>query len=330
MTKVVAKARETSKFGSVPSVEAEWRVRGLDGDGRVMIESTAVRTCGPDGTRELAWFRDIKVARVELIDVEVEVDEYTVAQSFGWPSASPQSVVVAESEDTKFRELLRPPLTEDRRRKARFSVPRAQLGSHLLLSAHVVRGSACSDGDVGNVVGQYLARTPHTERLKIRFDAPDWKEGGGLPIDWTQFDSAHAELIWRWKGLENLADAEPVIKLELNSAHESIQSLLQSRDAARKWSRTAVAHFIAAEAMFELAAVAASQTRGGEIPQDTGIAAALAMVAERLQRSPADLIEDLSHPKTSLELMHELRLKFGMGYNMNVLAEIATRRGGAQ
>jgi len=329
MSQIIAKARETSKLGSVPSVEARWLVRGVDADGRTMIEPREARTCGSDGERELPWYRELKVERVERIEIEVEVDEYSGVQSLGWSAASPQSIVVAESEETKYRELYRPPLSADNRRSVRFAVPRAKLGSHLLLSAHVVRGNA-SDGNGGGAIGRYLARTPHTERLKIRFDAPDWKEGGGLPILWTKFDVSEEELVWRWKGLGALSEAEPEIHLEMNSRHESIQSLLQSRDTARKSTRNAVAHFVAAEAMFELAVVAARQVDGPEIPPDTGIKAALDMVADRLGESAADLLEELRDPKGCVDVMRRLRVKFGCGYNMTELVDAATRRGGAQ
>jgi hypothetical protein len=330
MTRIVARARETSKVGAVPSVEALWRIRGIDGEGRTVIGTVELKTCGPDGERELQWYRDLKIDRVASIEIEAEVDEYSGLQALGWAAASPQSVLVAESEDTKYRALHRPELSAQHRRIARFAVPRKQLGGHLLLSAHVVRGVSAGSARGSAPIGQYLARTPHTERLRIRFEAPDWKEGGGLPILWTSFEGEQSELIWRWKGLEHLSDADPDIRLELNSARDAVQSLLQSRDTPRKWARTAIAHLIAAEAIFELGVVAASQCVDGRVPSDTGVAAALKMLGERLGESPSDLVAELSDPKSALEVMHRLRVKFGMGYNMNELVEIATRRGGAQ
>ena len=329
MSQVIPRAKETSKLGSVPSVEARWKVRGVDVDGKSVIEPSEVRTCGSDGVRELLWYRELKVERVDSIEIDVEVDEHSGVQSLGWSSASPQSIVIAESEDTKYRALHRPPKSAENRRIVKFFVPRAQLGSHLLLSAHVVRGNALA-GQFGGSIGQYLARTPHTERLKIRFDAPDWKEGGGLPILWTKFDVSEEELVWRWKGLPALSEPDPQIELEMNSAYESIQSLLQSRDNARKETRTAVAHFVAAEAMFELGVAAARQVDGHEIPPDTGIKAALDMIADRLQESASDLLEDLRDPTTAVEVMRRLRIKFGCGYNMNEFVDAATKRGGAQ
>jgi hypothetical protein len=268
----------------------------------------------------------LKADRVASIDIEAEVDEHSGVQSLGWAAAHPQSLVVAESEDTKFRVVQRPGLSAQQRRIVRFAVPRSQIGGHLLLSAHVVRGNSATVGGAPAPIGQYLARTPHTERLRIRFEAPDWRDGGGLPIVWANFEGADAELVWRWKGLEHLFDEDPDIRLELNSGRDAIQSLLQSRDASRKWTRTAIAHFIAAESMFELGVVAASQCERGEIPRDTGIEAALQMVSKRLGESSSDLVEELSDPKSALEVLKRLRIKFGIGYNMNELIEIAVRK----
>jgi hypothetical protein len=326
MTQPVKRARETSKFGSTPVVEALWRVRGVDGAGREMIPWRKVQTCGADGERLLPWYEDLNVDRVAKIEIEVEVDEFSLARGVFWSSAKPQSVVVAETEDTKFRILEHPPLTADNRRLMRFAVSRARLGSHLLLSAHVTRGAVV---ERGQHIGQYLARTPHSERLKIRFDCPDWKDGGGLPIVWKEFDEIDAELVWRWRGLDSLSEAEPAISLEVNSLNSSVQSLLQTSDNPRKLVRLAVAHFIAAEAMFELAVVAASQVDAGRpAPQDTGIAAVLNLVASQLGESSVEVLDDLRTPTEAAALFQRLRRKLGWSFNLSELIDQATQRGG--
>lgn len=327
MTQPVKRARETSKFGSTPVVEAQWRIRGVDDAGREMIPWRKVQTCGAEGERLLPWYDDLNVDRVAKVEIQVEVDEFSLSHSLGWSGAKPQPVLIAETEDTKFRMLERPPVTADNRRLARFVVPRSKLGSHLLLSAHVTRGAI---SEHGQYIGQYLARTPHSERLKIRFDRPDWKDGGGLPIVWKEFDEIDEELVWRWKGLESLTDADPAICLEMNSKNSCLQSLLQSSDNPRKFTRVAVAHFVAAEAMFELAVAAASQVDADKsAPSETGIAAALSLVASHLGEEPSDVLSDLRTPKDAAAVFQRLRRKLGWSFNLNELVEQATRRGGA-
>jgi hypothetical protein len=327
MTQSGKRARETSKFGSTPVIEARWRIRGVDDAGREMIPWRRANTCGADGERLLPWYEELNVHRVAEIEIEVEVDEYSLSQSLEWSRAQPQPIVIAETEDTKFRVLERPPLSAERRRIVCFSVARTKLGSHLLLSAHVTRGAIAGNDQY---IGQYLARTPHSERLKIRFDRPDWKDGGGLPIVWKEFDEIDEELVWRWKGLDSLSEADPAISLELNSRNSSVQSLLQSADNPRKFTRIAVAHFIAAEAMFELAVAAASQVDEGKpAPPDTGIAAALNLVASQLGETSADVLDDLRTPTAAAAVFQRLRRKLGWSFNLNELVEQATQRGGA-
>jgi hypothetical protein len=328
MTPPVKRARETSKFGSTPFVEALWKIRAVDSAGREMIPWVKVQTCGAMGERQLAWFDHMNVDRIAQIEVEVEVDELSPSRQLGWSGAKPQSVVIAETEDTKFRRLERPPLSSDNRRIARLTIPRALLGSHLFLSAHVIRGI---DGGVGQSLGRFLARTPHSERLRIRFDRPDWKDGGGLPIVWKEFDKLDETLVWRWKGLNSLSEADPEIALEVNCRNTSVQSLLQSSDNPRKFTRIAVAHFIAAEAMFELGVVAASQVEAGRpAPPATGIAAALGMVASHLGESPDDVLNDLRSPRDAAALFQRLRGKLGWAHNLELLVDQATAHGGMQ
>jgi hypothetical protein len=320
------RARETSKFGTPPTIAARWKVSGVDQRGTELVSGEAVETCSAEGTTLLDWSSEMYVDRVTRIVVEFELD---VTESFkpgDHTDAHPDYIVVAEAEDTKYRQVQSVSLDSERRRCGRLEIDRSSFGDYLLLSVHVVRTKpGIASGTKKARAGRYLARTPHTERLKVRLRSPDWRDGGGLEIDWVSFNEQEKERLWRWSGIASLDSENPILKLEVHAECETLRSLLSTTDSPRSLPRTWVGQLVVAQALLEIALEAAARVSDGKIPEGSGIEAVLKMVAQRITADPIDVVAKLQQPRGIAEIAQRLRVAYGFANSLEELAERALR-----
>ncbi len=327
MTEAVSlarRARETSKFGTPPTVHARWTVTGLDQRGTELVSGKPVETCSAEGVTLLDWSNEMYVDRVARLVVQFEIDASESFKPNDHAEAHPDYIVVAEAEDTKYRYVQSVALDSDRRRCGRVEVDRSCFGDHLLLSAHVIGTKPTNrSGQKKARAGRFLARTPHTERLKVRFRSPAWREGGGLEIDWVSFSKEEKERLWRWRGIDSLDSENPVLKLEVHAECETLRSLLSTTDSPRNLLRTWVGQLIVAQAVLELAIEATARLVDGKIPEGSGIEAVLKMVAQRINADPIDVAAKLEKPRGVAEIAQRLRVAYGFANSLEELAEKA-------
>ena len=91
------RARETSKFGTPPTVHARWIVTGLDQRGTELVSGKTVETCSADGVTLLDWSNEMYVDRVERVVVQFEIDASESFKPNDHAEAHPDYIVVAEA-----------------------------------------------------------------------------------------------------------------------------------------------------------------------------------------------------------------------------------------
>jgi hypothetical protein len=267
------------------------------------------------------------VDRVARIVVDFELDVTVSFKPRDHIDAHPSYLVVAEADDTKYRNVQIVSLDSARRCCGRLEVDRGSLGDSLFLSAHVIRSAPTAGGAAIKArAGRYLARTPHSERLKVRLRSPDWREGGGLEIDWVSFGEQAKEQLWNWKGVESLDSENPVLKLEIHAECERLRSLLSTTDSPRSVARTWVGQLIVSQALLEIAIEASARVVDGKIPEGTGIDAVLKLVAQRINADPIDVAARLENPRGIADIARRLRVAYGFANSLEELTAAALER----